>query len=84
MPYTSRRKPLSGSRGAELAGELRADLDRRATARLLTSLIQGSALPCCLTEHGFDLETEGGRVLDIALRGLVAERHSAAGAVSRR
>jgi hypothetical protein len=50
----------------------------------LTSLIQGSALHCCLTEHGFDLETEGGRVLDNALRGLVAERHSAAGAVSRR
>ncbi len=53
------------------AGELRADLDARDTAWLLISVVQGTAIRWSLADHAFDLEIDGGRVLETALAGLV-------------
>lgn len=53
------------------SGELRPGIDARDAAWLLISVIQGTAIRWSLSGHAFDLETEGGRVLDTALAGLV-------------
>jgi AcrR family transcriptional regulator len=52
------------------AGELDPSVDPDAAAWLLISVVQGTAIRWSLSERSFDLEREGLRVLDTALRGL--------------
>ena len=52
------------------SGDLRTDVDARAGAWLLISVVQGTAIRWSLSEHGFELVPEGTRVLDVALAGL--------------
>jgi AcrR family transcriptional regulator len=61
-------------------GELRGDLDARDTAWLLISIVQGTAIRWSLSDHAFDLEIEGARVLDTALAGLVRREADPGGA----
>jgi len=52
------------------ASELRADVDADASAWLLISVVQGTAIRWSLGERDFDLVEEGTGVLDVALTGL--------------
>ncbi|RDD60442.1 TetR family transcriptional regulator [Ferruginivarius sediminum] len=60
------------------AGEIDPDVDPDAAAWLLISVIQGTAIRWSLSERAFDLEREGLRILDAALRGVEAS-HQARG-----
>lgn len=53
-------------------GEIRADLDADAAAWLLIAVIQGTAVRWSLADRGFDIEIEGGRLLDLTLAGFRA------------
>lgn len=59
-----------GQRGGEIDPHLEPD----AAAWLLISVVQGTAIRWSLSERTFDLEREGLRVLDEALRGLQVVR----------
>jgi len=54
------------------AGEIDPGVDPDAAAWLLIAVVQGTAIRWSLSERSFDLEREGLRVLDTALRGLEA------------
>lgn len=54
------------------AGEIDVGVDPDAAAWLLIAVVQGTAIRWSLSERSFDLEREGLRVLDTALRGLEA------------
>ncbi len=51
-------------------GEIRADVDAEAAAWLLIAVAQGTAVRWSITERGFDIEAEGGRLLEVMLTGL--------------
>lgn len=50
-------------------GEIRDDVDIDAAAWLLIALVQGTAIRWSLGEHGFDLEQEGCRVMEVVMAG---------------
>lgn len=56
------------------AGEIDRGVDPDAAAWLLNSVVQGTAIRWSLSERTFDLEPEGLRVLDPALRGPKTDR----------
>lgn len=56
-------------------GELRPDINPDAAAWLLISVAQGTAMRWWLNERAFELETEGARILDTALAGLLGKAH---------
>lgn len=60
---------MEGQRG----GEIDPGVDPDAAAWLLVSVVQGTAIRWSLSERAFDLEREGLRVLETALRGLSAD-----------
>lgn len=56
-------------------GELRPDINPDAAAWVLISVAQGTAMRWWLNERAFELETEGARILDAALAGLLGKAH---------
>ncbi|RDD60939.1 TetR/AcrR family transcriptional regulator, partial [Ferruginivarius sediminum] len=55
-------------------GKIDPGVEPDAAAWLVISVVQGTAIRWSLSERAFDLEREGLRVLDVALRGLEAGR----------
>lgn len=53
-------------------GEIRDNVDIDAAAWLLIAVVQGTAIRWSLAEHGFDLEHEGCRVMEVVLAGFRA------------
>lgn len=51
-------------------GEIRAEADAEASAWLLIAAVQGTALRWSLSGRSFDMEAEGRRIMEAAIRGL--------------